>query len=155
MSGLTGVAGGPLTTSSAGGLLHPEWVAGRRLWLDGASMDDVIHKLHFGDPVKGWEGDERLAVYFDGNSERWELWRLEDDNQYRFVCRTAAGIPFDDRVIDALLERDRQRQQQDLAESIINDALAADAAKDAKHSEFVREELGPRLHHAAMKDGGH
>jgi hypothetical protein len=90
----------PREQSSSVGLLHPEWVDGRRLWMD-TVMRDIIHKLHHGDPVKGWEGDPNLAVYWNGEAELWELWRLEHDGEYRMVCRSTPGTPFDDRLIDA------------------------------------------------------
>lgn len=135
-----------------GGLLHhPEWVAGRRLWMD-TLMRDLIHKLHHGDPVKGWEGDPNLAVYWDQPSERWELWRLEDDGQYRIVCRSGPGVVFDDRVIDALLGWDRRRRSIALHDEIENINERLDADKATRRDEWVREEISPRLRHSLRQE---
>jgi hypothetical protein len=137
-----------LTTS---GLFHPEWVAGRRLWMD-ALMRDLLHKISFGDPVKGWEGDENLAVYYNEPEHRWELWRLEDDGNYRFVCRSDPDAIFDDRVIDALLAWDRRRRTVSLHDEIVahNDKLEAD--QNAQADLALTEEVGPRLRHAFRKE---
>jgi hypothetical protein len=136
---------------SVAGLSHPEWVNGRRLWMDTA-MRDLIGRIRFGDPVKGWEGDERLAIYWCQPDERWELWRLEDDGVHRFVCRSAPGVPFDERVIDALLGWDRQRRTRPLHDEIVahNDRL--DAQRDAAQFDWMSEEIAPRLRHAIGKE---
>ena len=86
--------------ATLGGLAHPEWVAGRRLWLDPV-MADIIDKIRDGDPTRGWEGDPQLAVFSQDTPEgmRWELMRLEDDNEYRLVARSKPGVVFDERII--------------------------------------------------------
>jgi len=132
------------------GLVHPEWVHGRRLWLDGG-MTELIRKLHFGDPTRGWEGDERLAVYW--NPPRWEVWRMEADNQYRMVCRSTPGTPFDERLIDALVAHDRQRHGADfLADRIEANNNAVDARRQAEQRERIAEDVAPRLQHALRKE---
>lgn len=136
---------------SVAGLSHPEWVEGRRLWMDSA-MRDLIQRVRFGDPVKGWEGDERLAVYFNEPARCFELWRLEDDNEYRFVCRSGPGVVFDERVIDALLKWDRQRRKVGLHEEIAAQHERVDAARENELNEWVAEEMAPRLRHAFRKD---
>jgi hypothetical protein len=137
---------------SALGLTHPEYVNGRRLWVD-PLMSDLIHKLHHGDPVIGWEGDERLAVYFDGPSQRWELWRLEDDNEYRKVCHSPPGGTFDERVLVQLCEWDMRRRTRDLLDEINEHNDKVTAAKQAESDDYFREEANPRLRHAMEKDG--
>lgn len=117
-------------------------------------MRDLIHKLHFGDPVKGWEGDTRLGVYWHPEAKRWEVWRVEDDGVPRFVCRSGPGVPFDDRLIDALCQWDKRRRSQSLVDEVIEANERASAAEEAAHTEFVREEFGPRLHHAVLRDAG-
>jgi hypothetical protein len=134
------------------GLSHPEWVNGRRLWFDGP-MRDLIHKLHHGDPVRGWEGDPNLAVYWDQPSERWEVHRLEDDGEYRLVCRSGAGIPFDERLIDALLAWDRRRRTMSLHDEVVAKNTKVDADCRAQHELYIAEEVAPRLRHAILKDG--
>jgi hypothetical protein len=134
-----------------GGLLHPEWVAGRRLWMD-TLMRDLIHKLHYGDPVKGWEGDPNLAVYWNAPEERWEVWRLEDDGEYRIVCRSLPGVVFNDKLIDNLLAWDRRRRSIALHEEIerTNERLDADTAR--RRDEWASEEVAPRLRHALRRE---
>jgi len=132
-------------------IVHPEWVHGRRLWMD-TPMRDLIARMRFGDPVKGWEGDARLELYWNGDEERFEVWRLEDDEQYRFVCRSAPGVPFDDRIIDALIGWDGRRRQSPLHETVINHNLCLDAERDAARDEWVAEDLAPRLRHAFRQD---
>jgi hypothetical protein len=136
---------------TTGGLFHPEWVAGRRLWMDGA-MRDLLDKIHRGDQVKGWEGDEMLAVYYNEPEHRWELWRLEDDGEYRFVCRSDPDAVFDDRIIDALLHWDRRRRQVPLHDEIAANNDKIDAANDAAVDLQMTEEVAPRLRHAFRKE---
>ena len=131
-------------------LVHPVTVDGRRLWIDGA-MTDLIDKLHFGDPIRGWEGDERLAVYW--NDPVWEVWRLEDDGEYRMVCRSAPGVPFDERLIDRLCEWDQRRRKRDLHREIVDHNERVSAQRHAEHDEYMTEEVVPRLRHAFRKDG--
>jgi hypothetical protein len=133
-------------------LAHPEWVGGRRLWMDGA-MREVIRKIQCGDPVRGWEGDPNLAVYWDQPNERWELWRLEDDGEYRKVCQSTPGIPFDERVIDGLVSWDQRRRKIDLHAEVTahNDRVRAERMRP--HHEYMTEEAAPRLRHAMAKDG--
>lgn len=136
---------------SIAGLTHPEWVNGRRLWMD-TPMRDLIQRIRFGDPVKGWEGDECLSLYWNGDTERFELWRLEDDNEYRIVCRSGPGVAFDERVIDALLAWDRQRRTQSLSDEIVSNNDRLDALADASRDEWVAEDLAPRLRHALTRE---
>lgn len=132
-------------------ITHPEWVNGRRLWMD-TPMRELIDRMRFGDPVKGWEGDSRLELYFNGTEERFEVWRLEDDGEYRFVCRSAPGVPFDDRIIDALISWDGRRRAQPIEQTVIEHNTRRDAETAARRDEWVAEEAAPRLHHAFRKD---
>lgn len=133
-------------------LVHPEWVDGKRLWMD-SGMRDVIHKLHHGDPVKGWEGDPALAVYWNEHASVWELWRLEHDGEYRMTCRSKPGVPFDDRLIDALIANDRRRRTKSLHDEVVDrNARKAEADKAAR-DEWVAEEVAPRLRLALRNEG--
>lgn len=131
--------------------VHPEWVNGRRVWMDGP-MHDLIHRIQYGDPVKGWEGDPRLALYFNGETERFELWRCEDDETYRLVCRSGVGMALDERIIDALIGMDNQRRQVSLIDEIVANNEAIEAASERRMNEWVAEEMSPRLRHAWMKE---
>lgn len=132
-------------------ITHPEWVHGRRLWMD-TPMRDLINRMRFGDPVKGWEGDACLELYFNGSEERFEVWRLEDDGQYRFVCRSAPGVPFDERIIDALISWDNRRRSVPLERQVIDHNTQRDVELAARRDEWVAEEMAPRLHHAIRED---
>lgn len=92
--------------NSAAGITHPEWVDGRRLWID-PEVQVLVDKLHFGDPTLGWEGDERLALYREG--PRWLLMRLEHDGEYRTVCWSRPGLELDERLIMHLVAHDARR----------------------------------------------
>ena len=132
-------------------LTHPEWVAGRRLWLEGA-VRDLIDRIRHGDPTKGWEGDEGLELYWDGADERFELWRLEDDGQYRRVCRSGPGVGFDERVIDALIGWDGRRRVEGLADEVDRHNARREAELVAERDVWVAEEIAPRLRHAIGKE---
>lgn len=132
-------------------MYHPEHVGGRRLWMDSV-MTDLIDKLHHGDPIRGWEGDERLAVYW--NEPRWEIWRLEEDDQYRMICRSQPGVPFDERLIDQLCAWDVRRRTVSLADEVEANNAAVDAAKKAERDDYMNHEVVPRLEHALIKEAG-
>lgn len=93
-------------TYGQGELVHPQVVDGRVLWTS-LELQEFIHKLHYGDPVIGWEGDPRLALYLEGES--WVLERLEADGEYRTVCRSRPGLPLDERLFIRLMQHDLRR----------------------------------------------
>jgi hypothetical protein len=131
------------------GLVHPEWVQGRRLWFEPA-VAETIRKLHEGDPFRGWAGDPRLAVYWAGDC--WELWRLEHDGEYRIVWRGDPGTPLDERIIDVLIEWDRQRQQMSLHDRMVRANERHEGAIYGDWRDYVAGEAAPRLAHAFRKD---
>ena len=139
------------------GILHPQVIDGRVEWFD-SGMQDVIDKIHNGDPTKGWEGDERLAVYRSRTpaGDVYELMRLEDDGEYRRVVATQPGDPFDDAIITWLVQNDRRRKPDhwSIADEINRHNAKLDADADAARSEWVREDFAPRLRKAIMKDQG-
>lgn len=83
------------------------------VWAPGMGLDDLQDRLRFGDPTKGWEGDPRLTLahFRDPRTgdTHWELWRLEHDNAYRLVCRSRPNLPFPARLIEQIMEHDRNR----------------------------------------------
>lgn len=131
------------------GLVHPEWVNGRRLWFE-PSIAETIRKLHEGDPVRGWAGDPRLAVYWAGDC--WELWRLEHDGEYRITWRGEPGTRLDERIIDMLVAFDRQRQTVPLHDRIAIDNERRDTAVQSEWRSYVAEEAAPRLARALRKE---
>ncbi len=130
-------------------LAHPEWIDGRRVWRDG-DVEEIVRRIQQGDPTKGWEGDPRLEVYFDQQLRRWELWRLEHDGEYRMVMASKPGAALDLSVIDFLVAHDRNRGfdiQRHI--EVVNNGIRR--RRSAEFQEWVREEVGPRIAHAASK----
>ena len=134
--------------------MHPEVVDGRRLWMDG-SMRDLIHRVRFGDQLLGWEGDERIELYYDGPNERFELWRCEDDGEYRRVCRSQPGMAFDERIIHALIAWDGRRRTKALVDEVNEHNAKLDDDKAATVESWIAEDMAPRLRHAIRKDDGY
>lgn len=132
-------------------LTHPEWVDGRKLWMDG-SVRDLIERIRFGDPILGWEGDDRIELYYDGPEERFELWRLEDDGEYRRVCRSQPGMSFDERIIHALIQWDGRRATTSLLDQVNGHNDTVKANEDAAVEEWLAEDIAPRLQHAFRED---
>lgn len=139
------------------GILHPTVINGRYEWRD-TGMDGLIHKIQHGDSVHGWEGDPRLAVYALRTplGMVFELWRLEEDEEYRRVVATQPGDPFDDAIIVWLVQNDRRRKPDnwDLHAEISAHNDRIDGDLEQQRSEWAREEIGPRLRKAMMKDAG-
>lgn len=98
---------GVILENTAGGLVHPDHLEGRSIWRD-PEVQDLINRLHFGDPLLGWEGDERLALY-RAPGRRWELWRLESDGEYRLIMKSKPGVHLDNRLIMHLVAHDTRR----------------------------------------------
>lgn len=130
-------------------VVHPEHVGDRTLWID-PEVRGVVHKLQHGDPTIGWEGDPRLAVYYNGVSRRWELHRFEADGEYRFVAQSPVGARFDERIIADLVARDRNRGYHPLQTLQHNDRV--DRKRSAEFQAWVSEEAAPRLRHAVRGD---
>lgn len=138
------------------GLMHPEYVAGRRLWIDPA-MQQIIDKIRFGDPVRGWEGDESLAVFWNDTLKCFELMRYEPGpmvEDYSLVARLKPGARFDERILDELVARDMRRKDRhySLAEQVERHNQAIDDARQAKMDEMIAEEVAPRLRRSLIKE---
>lgn len=80
----------------------------RGLWTDSV-VDDVIRKLHYGDPTAGWEGDERLSLWLV-EGDVWELWRVEEDGREVIVCRSKPGEDIQG-LIPFLVQHDMRRSR--------------------------------------------
>jgi hypothetical protein len=120
------------------GLIHPESIGNRTVWSQaGSSPGDLADKLRFGDPTRGWEGDERLALCLNDVDTLWEVWRL-DHSSYHLVARRSADQPLDDRVIDLIMSRDTRRHP-DALEKLYKHNEAIDKAKEQKSLETMLE----------------
>jgi hypothetical protein len=113
----------------------------------------ILHKLHYGDATKGWEGDPNLHMTWNGQTERWSLWRLEQDCQWHVVCRSQPGIPFDERLLEHLVSHDRRRFKKPLHDQIVEKNEAVDREIRRKNDDFIENEVNPRLDWALKKDG--
>lgn len=113
-------------------------------------MDDLIGKLHHGDPTVGWEGDERLALAWNRDTQRWELWRRERDENYRLIAQSPIGHPFPDDIIERLVTHDVRRGF-DVSEYV---RRANEKVEEQREYE-LSERLGPaheKLAWALMRD---
>lgn len=136
------------------GFVHPEIVAGRRLWMDSA-MRDIIDKIKYGDPVLGWEGDELLDVFaIEGPTGlQFELMRFEQGD-YSLVARSKPGVPFDERIIHELCRRDMARNpKRDLHAEIIEHNERIQQATRDHFNEMIAEEIAPRMRRSMRKEG--
>lgn len=140
-------------------ILHPEfrrdaYGRGRSLMID-HSVQDVVDRLHNGDPTWGWEGDPALALYLEEGADGkpvWVLERLEDDGVYRVVCRSKPGVDLRG-LIPMLVKHDRNRGHNAALDVIAANAKAAKARDDAA-ADAAAEKL-EKVYWAAGKDVGH
>lgn len=103
--------------------------SGAAILAAGGAMDDLLGKLHNGDPTMGWGGDPRLALAFNRQTDRWELWRMEHDGEYRIVCVSKRGAGFPPDLIKNLMSMDGQRGY-DLVKDLDRSRQMATAAED-------------------------
>ena len=100
-------------TYASNQVLHPEYKGSARLWQD-PEVSDIVHKLHYGDPTLGWDGDPRLALYLERTpaGQRWVLERLEADGKYRKVCQARPGVALDNSLVMHLVAHDLREQKE-------------------------------------------
>lgn len=143
------------------GLSYPEVVRDPRtghymtLWIDPV-VQDVLDRLHHGDPSCGWEGDPNLALFLEQRPQfrepTWVLARLEADGQWRAVTRAKRPGANLRHLPLLLVTHDRQRGHDAVEEMIRhNDRLRAE--KDARDADRTAEVLD-RVIHGINKDTG-
>jgi hypothetical protein len=125
-----------LLDNTAGGIVHPQVVNGRNLWV-APEVQDIIDRLQNGDPSRGWEGDPALALYM-GEGGRWVLNRYEA-GEYHTVCLSRPNLPLDVRLIDHLVAHDTRRRT---AEAIRQEV--------EKHNEYNVESKNAEAHLRAV-----
>lgn len=133
-------------------LVHPEFIDGRSLWIE-PDVAGILDRIQNGDPTKGWEGDPRLALYYEPSEKRWELWRFEVDGEYRLVCRSKPGVRFNETVIDALVAHDTRRGF-DPHKHIVTVNEGINRKRSADMSEYVAEHVAPALQFGLRKQFG-
>lgn len=124
--------------------------SGAAIIVDPRAMDSLVDRLQGGDPTLGWEGDPRLAVAFNRQTQKWELWRRERDEQYRLVCTSRPGMSFPDNLIQELVSRDVQRGF-DPHKYISEYNAKIQAEKDQAADEKI-EDAEARVLHAAKRE---
>jgi hypothetical protein len=125
---------------------------GERVRID----DPVADRIKKGDPIFGWEGDERYQLYVNYKIGRWELWRHEDDGVMRLnlvVPGFVSGVDVVPYLIEWIVTHDGRRgfNPTDL---VIKESLRHQREREAE-GHARNEEAADRLHHALVKDVGH
>jgi hypothetical protein len=131
-------------------LWHPEHRPEGVLWT-APEVQEIVRRIQHGYPELGWEGDPRLAVYWNRETERWEIWRLCEDGEYRMILRSAPRTRLDERVIHVLLQHDAWRGY-DPKVAVDRHNARVDREKERIASER-NEDLADKLAHALKKDG--
>lgn len=149
---------------SYGAVTHPDHLAFRRprgvLTLH--RVEDVFtDAIVKGDPVLGWDGDARLAVYLSmpqpecAEASYWVV-RLCADGTYQTVLRHPAvlrGPEIMAAFVRRLVEIDGRRGFDPIADLDKAEEQVAKAREDARAEQVA--EVADRLHHAMRKDGLH
>lgn len=137
--------------NTSSGLSHPTFLDGRQIWLD-PEVEDIVHRLNYGDSTLGWPGDPSLALYRT-QDDRWELVRLESDGEYRTFCRSKPGAKLDNRLIIELVAHDT-RKGYNVHDAISQANARLEAERDKKLEEETNEKL-QKVYWALGKDIGH
>lgn len=143
---------------ASGPVTHPDLLWG---WVrvDAADHPDVT-TLYDGAPALGWEADSRLCLYKSDYDQAVILVRLEHDGEYRTVLRRELtaderlmGGPANgqllgpeaiNRLIQRLIDHDNRRGFDPIAATIgVNEAM--EAARDKEHTEWIHEEISPKV----------
>ena len=141
----------PERENTAAGIVHPETVDGRRIWID-PEVQEIIHALHYGVPTLGWEGDPALALYRTVD-KRWELWRLENDGEYRRFCRSTPNAKLDHSLILQLVAHDVRRGYNPHT-AIVQHMTKLENDRDKEAQEKMTESL-EKVYYGLKKDVGH
>ncbi len=138
-------------------LIHPQTINGKRLMID-PEVQDLVDRLHNGDPTLGWEGDPRLALTGGRDpvtgENYWELVRFEN-GQYNLVATSRPGMKLDRSLIMHLVAHDlRRRSMESITDEIDrhNDAIT-DPEKNGG-AEKLADAL-EKVYWAANRDIGH
>jgi hypothetical protein len=111
-----------------------------RLWRDPV-VEDVVRRMHEGDPLLGWSGDERLGLYWgvkEPNIGRWLVIRFDEQGDEHIVCRSQPGAWLGGLIV-FLAENDQRRRN----------ALDINALMDKEDA--AREEAGRNAERAAAE----
>lgn len=82
-------------------IYHPQFIDTEWQLVEHPTVDPLTK----GDPTLGWEGDPRLAVYLYNPTKQFVLWRLENDEQYRPVCKLPPNASITQENINRLIRK--------------------------------------------------
>lgn len=130
------------------------------LRLDGEELplvdDPRLAPLRDGEPLFGWDGDTRLAMYVSRKRGSWELYRLENDGVYRLVTRRRAlGTPLEGLVASLIMHLVSHdvRRGYDVKAAVDEQNAALDRAARKAMADRVDNELAPKMRWALHRDG--
>jgi hypothetical protein len=114
---------------------------------------DVLDMLRFGYAPLGWEGDPRLTLAYNRVEDRIELWREEDDGEFRIVTRSRPGMrTVDMNLVKFLVDHDRQRGFD--PQKAVDDHNEKILKHNYEKTQGAIDEAADRLHGALRKDIG-
>jgi hypothetical protein len=129
-------------------VVHPEYLDGQML-----VTHPTLDPLTQGAPDLGWEGDARLAVYLNTETQRFTLYRLEVDSEYRGVAVLPPGgeiTPANvNRLCTRLVETDQRRGFDAVAD--IADAQATYRRDAEREQRASIESFGDKFHYALSR----
>ncbi len=118
-------------------------------------LHDLADRIKNGSPAHGWEGDNRLTLAFfrdpKGRGSRYELWRLENDEEYRLVATLPEGRD-PSGIIRLLVEHDARRGY-DVHEAVSRHNAKVQKEQERKSDEKIGEH-SERLAFGLMKAAG-
>lgn len=108
------------------------------------------------DPTCGWAGDTDLYVVHNRLEARWEVWREDDDGEFRMVTRQrTVGADIDGLDLAKLKKhlaskdtRARGNSHEEMLERVYQENLALDAAREKEATEQLSDTM-QRVYHAA------
>jgi hypothetical protein len=108
-----------------------------RLWRDPV-VEDVVRRMHEGDPLLGWSGDERLGLYWgvkEPNIGRWLVIRFDEQGDEHIVCRSQPGAWLGGLIV-FLAENDQRRRNALDINALMDkeDAAREEAGRDAERA---------------------
>ena len=69
------------------------------------------HKLRYGDPTLGWEGDRSLVLVHNQLEDRYEIWKEVGPDKHTLVGKAKSKGPVNpQQMIIELMEHDSQRR---------------------------------------------
>lgn len=139
-------------------LLSPHMLpSGTRILIDSGLADETQHRLTFGDPTQGWEGDPELQLALaedpDTGDYWWEVWGVDANHQAYRCIRGPKNTALNPAAIIRLLVRHDNRKTDVVADVEAHNAAVARDHERRKDEQL--EDFGDRLYSALRRDGAH